>query len=1624
MTPISTTPTDLDGTDLWTDAETVLAVGPPYVGKSHWLRSLSGVSRVTTLRDAVDEDGPTAVDDLYTAWRVADDQTRSAFVTTLRQPTATCLVTRGRDLDWLLTESDLGEYGLLDAVDRVYELRYAPDREPDRSQAVDRCLDLLPSGSEARPDRQTIDDCLEELLLYPAYEFSASPLRNLFDDERLGRSVVPPLVAFHVDRLDDSGGLLSPVAVQDTLRSIGADVVESASATAFLSSAREVCGQLLSSERLAAALDANDPTVQSLASPGVTAALGAAAGPSGATVAATLAIMAYLSGGDESSGFDPTETAYAGLLDDDLSPCARAQIEAELALPPRTIDRFQRFLRGDTVHRVVTADADTTGAVAALETTVEDHAAELDALATVAERLRTARTDVEWMDSFLTEGVATATHDMVEFDERVRAEERALLRTDDLGSMPPYLGDAHRPVVDAVADDEAGVVVVTGSHGTGKTRGIHQACAELYDLGYDIRLPRLDAASVEFIERGLTVDDAPTVAVASYKRGMTGGNQFTDDRGLEQLLRWLDRGVCDTVVVECREELSGSFERLARHVEHEERARLFADRLQVEFEPFDASDDRIDRIVEWTLSALDYDDDPEPVAEEARAVADGNPEIAKIAARYAATTEEGLTAGWSAEELIWNDIKPLVLAPGDEVDPLATAVFEYTCSTRSPSTEQLLAMLGEDHAVANTGKLDDVLRTLAGYLVVEGLGDDAAQAAGYVPEHLQTTATPTVSGGEEWTVTPDVYAEVVFTEYGLGWRDASPERADEPLETLVEDDRFDSYRSVVRNADERASLYEGLAESLTFAYRAAARRDTVYEHHVTSRVYSLLEAAAQTEHPATYVGLVRQFAADGVPLDPGLLSAEADRLAAGMLADTNVAAASLDADETDRFTNMALLMSKLHGLGSGGLFPDLWQTYLREGRTDRFDPLADGVVAVADALVRQADADRFDLDGIFGERWSYLVQMLGAVVGREIDDGRAPDDGHLPALLEFLADRAVAEATSDPDVSPLQVLDVLYRKLTTIYWINGAAPTPRLAGWFEAFGTVLIEAFDDERVALSVTDGVAHVHARALGRLATQQSFTEAAEWLDVLERSVVTPPDQPGFDTAPEYYWVLLRRFAVAQRETDPAEFDAWLGALTERMRPADRVTSVRDAHGFYAAPVRELLLASTPDESDAVDAWIRTLVAFGTRHAVADYDVTRDDFATTLLAESLAGVVIDADTSGDALRATTDLFVGAVATVAAVPDGAEDGSEAPTDTDAGAGEADADAAARFVARTVATCVHTLAWNYDQETVGQDRTVTAVRALARRATERYEQTAVDRTAVSGRLLVRAREAFERTAWETLVFQECFVAVADADLDADGVADACLDAAVERDDPMETFVQLGRYAQTVVADAFEQGGDRGSTVVAGGTRVVAALCRAGYGSRALGPTAGHSLADAVVNSSRPAWALFDRFVDPLPARLRTRARAGALAVERHEAESEGEADPAHLRLVADHANETAPDHEAVRRLARDVLAVADASRLDARACLRDVAALAAASTAAPEAASHDPVETTAAATLVAAVVDVGWFETRDGAAFVADVLDGVADRAGSDLLDAVSATLAEGYGNFLARDCWDDTRDG
>ncbi|MFB6177398.1 MAG: hypothetical protein ABEI99_09695, partial [Halobaculum sp.] len=408
------TPTELDATAV--AGRTTLVVGPPHVGKTHWLRTETDLTRETRLAAVVDGDSRgTALDDLYTAWRVADETAREAFPAAVRRAEELCVTVRTRDLDWLMAEATAFDAGVVDAFDEVIRLRYDPSS--DRETAVDACATILAESGETRPETDRLDTHADDLLYHPEIELSSDRLRELLG-ETTGASLVPPLVVFYSDRFDGSGGLVSATGVRDALTEVGATITENASAGAFLSATKDVCGRLLSSE---AASSVGDGAV-SVASAG----LAGTAGPAGA-IAASLAVLNLLRSDDDAV---PTETAFGGLLAEDLSPSAREKLEAELDLPPRTIDRFRQLVRGDTLHEVVTArenDREIDRRLGDVEDAAAEFEQEVTALTETVERLDDHAIHAEWIEAFLSSRIAAATTDLDGFREQVHDEEAALL---------------------------------------------------------------------------------------------------------------------------------------------------------------------------------------------------------------------------------------------------------------------------------------------------------------------------------------------------------------------------------------------------------------------------------------------------------------------------------------------------------------------------------------------------------------------------------------------------------------------------------------------------------------------------------------------------------------------------------------------------------------------------------------------------------------------------------------------------------------------------------------------------------------------------------------------------------------------------------------------------------------------------------------------------------------------------------------------------------------------------------------------------------------------------------------------------------------------------------------------
>lgn len=81
-------------------------------------------------------------------------------------------------------------------------------------------------------------------------------------------------------------------------------------------------------------------------------AAGAAFGPAGLAAGGGLALYLHLHDSDDDPEL-PREAVFEVLVSDELTPTARAEIEEQLDLPPRTISNFQRLMTGNTVEQLL-----------------------------------------------------------------------------------------------------------------------------------------------------------------------------------------------------------------------------------------------------------------------------------------------------------------------------------------------------------------------------------------------------------------------------------------------------------------------------------------------------------------------------------------------------------------------------------------------------------------------------------------------------------------------------------------------------------------------------------------------------------------------------------------------------------------------------------------------------------------------------------------------------------------------------------------------------------------------------------------------------------------------------------------------------------------------------------------------------------------------------------------------------------------------------------------------------------------------------------------------------------------------------------------------------------------------
>ena len=609
-----------------------LLVGAPYIGKSHLFQKTADntiFTRVRSIDDALDtRPGEFVVlDGFYRAYQAASENDRTAFESWLDRGGGVCVVTRPYDIDWLLNSADVPLTDeILEAFDQACLLRYAPDDDAERERAVQRCLSIGREEAEAAVTREDVTAAIDDLFAIPGYEFTNAGLRDRIGIDSYDETLLPALVVYFSDRLDENERAILSGGVRDAC----AGILENVSVAQFFTETKDACRALFSRDTLS---DLGTDFLTGSPGPAVSAASvlggGAAAAPSALVAGGSLALYWHLR--DEPDDTLDTEAVFGPLLGEELTPPARARLEADLEVPPRTIDNFRRVVRGDTAEQFV-ANRDRLAAVDERLDTVEQavtrYETDLRRLDAVVDALDAVAIDHSDLVGFVTEAIAEATGDIDDFREAVRAEERTnVLQVESIETLPQYYGDGDARLIELVGDDETELIVLRGAHGTGKTTAAYRACELLARSGYDVRLPNLETSSRDAIRYGLTATGDETVAVVAYHRGMADANTLRSARDLRQVLGWLDTDTCSTVILECREELYRSLDSLTGDIEDRRLKAIWRDATEISFDRMDEADLR--QVITWTLDQLTFDGDREAIIREATRVSDGNPEIAK-----------------------------------------------------------------------------------------------------------------------------------------------------------------------------------------------------------------------------------------------------------------------------------------------------------------------------------------------------------------------------------------------------------------------------------------------------------------------------------------------------------------------------------------------------------------------------------------------------------------------------------------------------------------------------------------------------------------------------------------------------------------------------------------------------------------------------------------------------------------------------------------------------------------------------------------------------------------------------------------------------------------------------------
>jgi hypothetical protein len=1234
------------------NGQTTLVLGAPSIGQTHCFDQ-AAVKRVETLENAIGQETtqPIVIDDFYCAFQRASTQFREQFLAHLTDTSRAglCVSTRPRSLDWLLENGALPT-STLESFDRAVFLRY------DRTDpsAIKRACKAIADDVTEIPD-ETLD-----AIRYPGHQFDNDSLRNCLGIDGYDSTFVPPLVADISLRLSDSADQqvdgIVPNALSDLSRSITKNwgistFVGTASAAGidFLRRARDGDVQI-DGGSIRASIDKamSNLNPQEVQTTGARAAretfesqmsgdhleqavrlLGGAGmatlgwGPFAGAAGLILYVL-FRDGGDNS-----TDQRFDELIETNkrMLPTTRERFEYVLDLPPQTLDGLEELTDPPTLARLQQVsneiDPESLDQFAAFADALEARDEEIEEFVRAVSDLEDRVTTLE---VFVSEKTREATGGINDVAETLREAETNLLRATADRSIDPadviYEGDRVEALTEAV--DDARLIVLRGPHGTGKTTTAYRVCRTLAQAGTPVRLPNFRVERT-FIERSLSQVRGDPVLFTSYR---VGDGSFETKRELQTLLEWLAEGVCETIIIECRDEQFSEFERLGeevttKHTAGREATKLWTDRETIRFERLD--DDGIARIVDWTLSACGYTGSADDVRGDIIEFAGGHPEIAKIAARTVALDTGSLADADTADDLIWNEIK------GTFTDDDARHLFEYLCACRELSTEEVESVVGIER-----DDLADIAIQLSGYL-----GGTMQEKIDKYGENVPVT------GNEVWTVVPNIYTAVVFRRRG------------------IRENRLSSYASQIVEMGEQ-QLLSRLATNLAIAHNQAGvyAEDGVASDSIRmSSAFLRILRDELTVEDRYYYSCVRNVVYYNVPVDPEVIVDSAAEITAGAEVDIDQEAVEdvfmvipavlghllinhlkAGTAEPSWIRDVAAAMASELTKDANNVLVSLYTVTIKLLSIQYSDPEAPVVrslLSQLETIIRESAADGqhdFDID-------DFLLTVYGNAIGALSTDISDPEDDVAQAWISRITLMAVDTVPFEvDDTDGVVFIGGVYAQAVRTVANKYADPTEQEAdAWITELNNQIVE------IATEVSDidaeellaGFYGLSMEFLWHPFSDPKESDAQAWLTEIEsraRQTVLQ-EQHEYDPAT----VLASTYAIAlggtvERFPDPDSQTgrAWLDVLEGRavetalsgeyIQSSDQISQTGLLVNIYSYSVVTLVTDRIDPTADNVQDWLNAIIELIDERATDDrHEIKPFLFLVSVYANAVANIAAE---------------------------------------------------------------------------------------------------------------------------------------------------------------------------------------------------------------------------------------------------------------------------------------------------------------------------------------------------------------------------------------------------------------